>query len=704
MSAVPRNALTAARQVLGLTPKQVEMPAVQEEISLVPQRLVDFDGLLPHETKVGETSRRELVEVYNGNVKPLVNVLKEISTVVSAQFPTPWGLMLHYYESILPNLKDGSVIRDILHSSADEKSEEEKSPEITDVPVHTEETNDSHNEQSDSEVATTEPEVVETTPIVETVTEDIETQTEAPTETEVGEKKEVDEVKVEVPQPVLTNQSTGETFTARESIEQQGTAKRTTNYGGKSKMSKLNEKVKQFAGETPAPATNGTKVAATGASNVVVDDTMKSDVFVAIKESKDVRIRKGIDTTLAKVILRNRPACDRVAAKDTKKLTGILFKKGVNEDAAKYQKKIMDARQDVVNRAYGYKTKTQNGKTVREGKLSYDQWVKLAEDKKYANCVSAADAEIAKIIIDLYTQALATENLAQPVVIERKLTGAVKGVVTAEGKEENVYSLDSVVQFLSDETMGVIYVDGNLDKVTGKLNAGVETPTTLRICAISPKKKAGEVGNTTVQQIGAKVTGKDSFIGGENGDANVLFIFDSTLDKMTTAEVDGKTVEVYDPACLSSARFPVTDGKGRKLEFKYYLLDDKGNQQASSSKDSKFKVTKFTAKASVPVLKPDETRPNEDCLAHANAVCPNVPEPLKTCFKISVAKVKTSGADFSENIQNAPVYMVYTTGAINLEKSNSSLARILKAKQAQKDITKAHESDDAMSFGDGIEG
>ena len=551
-SKADRGAMKAAMlRTFNIRKEYLEAPAIVEWMQSAPVALVEYEGYLPNEKPKHRDRRMELHSVYHGNIKGLVDHLRNLDKSPEARSLSKWEIIFTYYKGIsdVQEVIARAKTQTVFGNNETNRKEVPQSKE--ELPISQSSSNEDIQKSKSEE------------PVLQ----------EKPTETEVTshEKSSVEEENhVEMP--------TGSVVTSTESSLYNNTIKE-NKIMEVNNMSGVNE---LLAAANAANSDAGREQVAPVASNVKSGNKAsaeaKEKVTSILAETKAQANEYVKNNTVSALIAPQKPNALRV-----KSNMGKAFNDNVLNNEEELNKKLSEKISKFITAVSG-----------RQG-ITLEQFEALSDAERYANVVvtetNTNGAKKAAAIYNLYKQIKANPSAEYAAYIPGpdKVSYATKGYMIGS----KVFTVDEFIVELLDNTMGGIYGEGSID---ANGNAIGDKPVAFKIASVQTSERdtqAGIAAKKAPRKLVVRPQNKKEFI---NGGAHVVFLM---------------TQESEDEIGRASFKAAIdVDGAIMPATVSVYALDNEGNKIIRSEKkdkDGKQVITYRTKVAScslsVPVTK-----------------------------------------------------------------------------------------------------
>ena len=551
-SKADRGAMKAAMlRTFNIRKEYLKAPAIVEWMQSAPVALVEYEGYLPNEKPKHRDRRMELHSVYHGNIKGLVDHLRNLDKSPEARSLSKWEIIFTYYKGIsdVQEVIARAKTQTVFGNNETNRKEVPQSKE--ELPISQSSSNEDIQKSKSEE------------PVLQ----------EKPTETEVTshEKSSVEEENhVEMP--------TGSVVTSTESSLYNNTIKE-NKIMEVNNMSGVNE---LLAAANAANSDAGREQVAPVASNVKSGNKAsaeaKEKVTSILAETKAQANEYVKNNTVSALIAPQKPNALRV-----KSNMGKAFNDNVLNNEEELNKKLSEKISKFITAVSG-----------RQG-ITLEQFEALSDAERYANVVvtetNTNGAKKAAAIYNLYKQIKANPSAEYAAYIPGpdKVSYATKGYMIGS----KVFTVDEFIVELLDNTMGGIYGEGSID---ANGNAIGDKPVAFKIASVQTSERdtqAGIAAKKAPRKLVVRPQNKKEFI---NGGAHVVFLM--------TQESEDETGRASFKAAID------VDGAIMPATVSVYALDNEGNKIIRSEKkdkDGKQVITYRTKVAScslsVPVTK-----------------------------------------------------------------------------------------------------
>jgi len=551
-SKADKGAMRAAMlRTFNIRKEYLKAPAIVEWMQSAPVALVEYEGYLPNEKPKHRDRRMELHSVYHGNIKGLVDHLRNLDKSPEARSLSKWEIIFTYYKGIsdVQEVIARAKTQTVFGNNETNRKEVPQSKE--ELPISQSSSNEDIQKSKSEE------------PVLQ----------EKPTETEVTshEKSSVEEENhVEMP--------TGSVVTSTESSLYNNTIKE-NKIMEVNNMSGVNE---LLAAANAANADAGREQVAPVASNVKSGNKAsaeaKEKVTSILAETKAQANEYVKNNTVSALIAPQKPNALRV-----KSNMGKAFNDNVLNNEEELNKKLSEKISKFITAVSG-----------KQG-ITLEQFEALSDAERYANVVvtetNTNGAKKAAAIYNLYKQIKANPSAEYAAYIPGpdKVSYATKGYMIGS----KVFTVDEFIVELLDNTMGGIYGEGSID---ANGNAIGDKPVAFKIASVQTSERdtqAGIAAKKAPRKLVVRPQNKKEFI---NGGAHVVFLM--------TQESEDETGRASFKAAID------VDGAIMPATVSVYALDNEGNKIIRSEKkdkDGKQVITYRTKVAScslsVPVTK-----------------------------------------------------------------------------------------------------
>ena len=551
-SKADKGAMKAAMlRTFNIRKEYLKAPAIVEWMQSAPVALVEYEGYLPNEKPKHRDRRMELHSVYHGNIKGLVDHLRNLDKSPEARSLSKWEIIFTYYKGIsdVQEVIARAKTQTVFGNNETNRKEVPQSKE--ELPISQSSSNEDIQKSKSEE------------PVLQ----------EKPTETEVTshEKSSVEEENhVEMP--------TGSVVTSTESSLYNNTIKE-NKIMEVNNMSGVNE---LLAAANAANADAGREQVVPVASNVKSGNKAsaeaKEKVTSILAETKAQANEYVKNNTVSALIAPQKPNALRV-----KSNMGKAFNDNVLNNEEELNKKLSEKISKFITAVSG-----------KQG-ITLEQFEALSDAERYANVVvtetNTNGAKKAAAIYNLYKQIKANPSAEYAAYIPGpdKVSYATKGYMIGS----KVFTVDEFIVELLDNTMGGIYGEGSID---ANGNAIGDKPVAFKIASVQTSERdtqAGIAAKKAPRKLVVRPQNKKEFI---NGGAHVVFLM--------TQESEDETGRASFKAAID------VDGAIMPATVSVYALDNEGNKIIRSEKkdkDGKQVITYRTKVAScslsVPVTK-----------------------------------------------------------------------------------------------------
>ena len=551
-SKADKGAMKAAMlRTFNIRKEYLKAPAIVEWMQSAPVALVEYEGYLPNEKPKHRDRRMELHSVYHGNIKGLVDHLRNLDKSPEARSLSKWEIIFTYYKGIsdVQEVIARAKTQTVFGNNETNRKEVPQSKE--ELPISQSSSNEDIQKSKSEE------------PVLQ----------EKPTETEVTshEKSSVEEENhVEMP--------TGSVVTSTESSLYNNTIKE-NKIMEVNNMSGVNE---LLAAANAANADAGREQVVPVASNVKSGNKAsaeaKEKVTSILAETKAQANEYVKNNTVSAIIAPQKPNALRV-----KSNMGKAFNDNVLNNEEELNKKLSEKISKFITAVSG-----------KQG-ITLEQFEALSDAERYANVVvtetNTNGAKKAAAIYNLYKQIKANPSAEYAAYIPGpdKVSYATKGYMIGS----KVFTVDEFIVELLDNTMGGIYGEGSID---ANGNAIGDKPVAFKIASVQTSERdtqAGIAAKKAPRKLVVRPQNKKEFI---NGGAHVVFLM--------TQESEDETGRASFKAAID------VDGAIMPATVSVYALDNEGNKIIRSEKkdkDGKQVITYRTKVAScslsVPVTK-----------------------------------------------------------------------------------------------------
>lgn len=556
-SKADRGAMAAAMlRTFNVRKEYLKAPAIVEWMQSAPIALVEYEGFLPNEKPKHRDRRMEIHSVYHGNIKGLVDHLRNLDRSPETRSLSKWEIIFTYYKGI-------SDVQEVIARAKTQTVFGNNETNREEVPQSKEELPIS---QSSSNEDIQEPKSEE--PILQVVEEQLVLQ-EKPVETEV-----VSHEKSNVEEENHVEMSTGSAVTSTESSLYNSTIENKNMEVHN--MSGVNE---LLAAANAANLDAGKEQVAPVASNVKSGNKAsaeaKEKVTSILAETKAQANEYVKNNTVSAIIAPQKPNALRV-----KSNMGKAFNDNVLADEEELNKKLAEKISKFITAVSG-----------KQG-ITLEQFEGLTDAERYANVVvtetNTNGAKKAAAIYNLYKQIKANPGAEYAAYIPGadKVSYATKGYMIGN----KVLTVDEFIVELLDNTMGGVYGEGSID---ANGNAVGDKPVTFKIASVQTSEKdtqAGIAAKKAPRKLVVRPQNKKEFI---NGGAHIVFLM--------TQESEDETGRASFKAAID------VDGAMMPATVSVYALDNEGNKIIRSEKkdkDGKQVITYRTKVASCAVSVP----------------------------------------------------------------------------------------------------
>lgn len=549
-----QNMTAAFKRLFKVDDNIMQTDAIKNWMANAPVEIVEFDGKIKGENSKQKDRRMEIIDVYDGNVSPLVNYLK--GTFRDKRNLSKWELIFTIANGITAVQK--TIEQATLEATFGNNGD------IVEVPQTTEELQSNPSSSTEEHVSTVPtPEVVDKEP-QQTVEQELTTNV---TPEETHEENHTEQSSV-TPSGNVQQEEEKPLFN-----------KPITNFKEDSKMSDLKDLVAMAAAPGVTATADPTQEQAAPAANVAKNDKVSEEskvrVTKQIADQKEQRNNWVRQNTVSAIISTMKPAALRVTSRQGRPVAD-------GTDAAKATEAINKKISKFIVAVSGVEGITQD---VFEAK---------SDAEKYANVVDDADHKNVK-------KAAATYELLKQ--MKQNPTGDFAAYIPAEDKVSyptrgyfigsTPYPTQDFIVALCENSTGAIYGEGSVD-ADGK---DASENATVFVIGVAKSKEAGKAKATGI----AKTTGdspKKPVIRPRNKKA---FLEDKSHVKFlfTQEATDGEGTASFKAAVnvggeLVAASVPV------------YALDTQGQRIANPSKaagKTTYKKKVASVSVSVPVTK-----------------------------------------------------------------------------------------------------
>ena len=551
-SKADRGAMKAAMlRTFNIRKEYLKAPAIVEWMQSAPVALVEYEGYLPNEKPKHRDRRMELHSVYHGNIKGLVDHLRNLDKSPEARSLSKWEIIFTYYKGIsdVQEVIARAKTQTVFGNNETNRKEVPQSKE--ELPISQSSSNEDIQKSKSEE------------PVLQ----------EKPTETEVTshEKSSVEEENhVEMP--------TGSVVTSTESSLYNSTIKE-NKIMEVNNMSGVNE---LLAAANAANSDAGREQVAPVASNVKSGNKAsaeaKEKVTSILAETKAQANEYVKNNTVSAIIAPQKPNALRV-----KSNMGKAFNDNVLANEEELNKKLSEKISKFITAVSG-----------RQG-ITLEQFEALSDAERYANVVvtetNTNGAKKAAAIYNLYKQIKANPSAEYAAYIPGpdKVSYATKGYMIGS----KVFTVDEFIVELLDNTMGGIYGEGSID---ANGNAIGDKPVAFKIASVQTSERdtqAGIAAKKAPRKLVVRPQNKKEFI---NGGAHVVFLM--------TQESEDETGRASFKAAID------VDGAIMPATVSVYALDNEGNKIIRSEKKDKngkqvitYRTKVASCSLSVPVTK-----------------------------------------------------------------------------------------------------
>lgn len=551
-SKADKGAMRAAMlRIFNIRKEYLKAPAIVEWMQSAPVALVEYEGYLPNEKPKHRDRRMELHSVYHGNIKGLVDHLRNLDKSPEARSLSKWEIIFTYYKGIsdVQEVIARAKTQTVFGNNETNRKEVPQSKE--ELPISQSSSNEDIQKSKSEE------------PVLQ----------EKPTETEVTshEKSSVEEENhVEMP--------TGSVVTSTESSLYNNTIKE-NKIMEVNNMSGVNE---LLAAANAANADAGREQVVPVASNVKSGNKAsaeaKEKVTSILAETKAQANEYVKNNTVSALIAPQKPNALRV-----KSNMGKAFNDNVLNNEEELNKKLSEKISKFITAVSG-----------KQG-ITLEQFEALSDAERYANVVvtetNTNGAKKAAAIYNLYKQIKANPSAEYAAYIPGpdKVSYATKGYMIGS----KVFTVDEFIVELLDNTMGGIYGEGSID---ANGNAIGDKPVAFKIASVQTSERdtqAGIAAKKAPRKLVVRPQNKKEFI---NGGAHVVFLM--------TQESEDETGRASFKAAID------VDGAIMPATVSVYALDNEGNKIIRSEKKDKdgkqvitYRTKVASCSVSVPVTK-----------------------------------------------------------------------------------------------------
>lgn len=543
----------------------IDSDVITDYLDDCPVAVVEYKGTLKNESKNQRKNRMQSHKVYNGDIRDLVNGLR--NTYPTKRSMSGYALLLDVYESIkgidtLDLEKAKMQIAGSEEGVNEDTQVEEAVPttvqEVAETPVNLTDVVDAQNMSTASigederlEEKEKQSETSQEEKLNNGISED--------NSTEVVEKEE------EIPTPTSELKIPTETTSVKEDASTRIQTNKQPHKEDK-KMAELNldAMVDKAAGlmkdgaEGTANAGTALPKAGTGASTEI-----QNSVIDSLSGTAETRNAWTQANAVNAVIMVQQPAALRLVGEPV----GTVIKAGTKDEDV----------DGIIKEKFEAFIKAVSGKA-----MGIDAFSTAADDVKFANCVDETSVAKAKAMAGIYMDVYGNPRKEIRAFVDAsKASAPIKGVTIGDKH----YPMDALLALLLDETNGAIYGAGTKDlpeedQVVFSLNFATRRQSN----AVSGNSKA-----STQKQMVIKTKNKRAFLE------------DDTHKKYLMTQ--------YDTENESRANFKaeiMVDGKPMNAVCSVWELDDKGNRvEKGKDKDNNTKYGKkiCSINVSVPVRK-----------------------------------------------------------------------------------------------------
>ena len=431
--------ILAAKNVLNLSREAAI--ANMEKLMRAPIMIVEYERLLPGESKRDYDSRRENIGVYTGEIKALVKYLSRINKKVSNGL-LPWELIFTYAKKVNPDFLSGVEPEKSL-SNSEEKSEGKQSDEAGEV-------------------------------IAATVEETVVEEASAPKEMEIHSDNSGETRETEEGVRVNKEQVTAKCDTKLEVPKMEGNQMNALEAAA-AQIVTSEQEVK----DAVAPAT---EEKAKKAKPEAYDKDVRDDVATKFQDTLQQRHEFVRNNNIKALIAATPSVKERLVVSEN--ITGKQAEPGSATDPQKaVAEKLGKKLAGIVEKATGIVG------------MTYEKFAALDENSKYANCVTEEDKAMAKAIVNLLVTAQAkpdtTVSLAAPATNNVSYKGLLIGTTHYAKDELPALIIDHATESIYGENM--IDADGNKTDACLNPETNVEVKITVKTAKASDKDstKAG---------------------------------------------------------------------------------------------------------------------------------------------------------------------------------------------------------------------
>lgn len=506
----------------------------EDKFLQMPVDLVGYEGQLPLETQALADARKECADVYiPGREKKLAKILYKIDPDKTNKM-LPWEVIIYYHNSISDLLNGLKVLADAEQLNGEEDMPRVENNEPIDPTVENDTVSETDSTQTKAIAypsATREVSAQQDTTHRESAEDEIKKQVTAECDV-LNKEKDMSNVTNEVQE--TANGSAADAVAQLGA--QMGNDINTTEFG-----------------DVDSKLTEGGKTKASKPEKL--DSALQNEINRKLTESRETRLSVLKNEHIDKLVSSAPSVLDRLVSK--KNIKGKLVASkgdGTTDLVTKIDAKL----KSIINKCF-----YAPGKTSKSAEKTYEDWLKLPDDQKYANVVPE-DVEIAKKIVELLLQAKDKPDLDVDLLPPEKRNVNFKGLRIAN----SLYSKQEVTIYLSDKTFGATYTADSYDA------EGKEIPDKLvkaQIKLVSKKEKTNGVNSQTTQRKSIDVTlkGRDKLV--DKGLVEYIF---PNVNKDTPTTT------------------PLTVAIGKaKAAFRYYQRDDNGVIQTGEKGPKNAKVT-----------------------------------------------------------------------------------------------------------------
>ena len=559
----------------------IDSGVITDYLDDCPIRVVEYKGHLKDETKNQRKNRMKCHKIYDGDIKELVNGLR--NTYPTLRDKSGYYLLLEVYEQIRSiseldlelakrqveemNQDNGSTVQESASDSAQQKVEDssvkisESSNPIPNTDTYTRE-----------EVKSKEKEEVKPQNESGVQSSTVTTKVEEPKVTPqlnngISGESKPEAVLADTPNPTPTTESS-----VRNKADVTPTPTQIQENKQPIKEEKKMADFENLLGQATQMMETGTKaVNGTGANLPKAEklgDEAKAAVAKELAQTQAERNAWTAANAVDAVIMAQRPAAHRVKGEA----------KGRAIKVAAENKDKPNAAVDVVKEKFGKFIEAVAGR-----KMSIEEFSTSDDAVKYANVVTEGDnVAKAKAMTGVYQNLM--QNPLQEIaayINAEKATAPVKGYVIGT----DVYSTDELIQVLVDKGNGVVYGQGTREmdvKEQVRFQLGVAARKQTTVAAASTKSGAPK-------QLVITAKNKAAFMTDDNHKRYL----------MTKIDEDGEGTANF-KALIN------VDGKDVNAVCSVYALDDKGERivtRVDETKGTIYKKKICSINVSVPVQK-----------------------------------------------------------------------------------------------------